>query len=44
MTEYKKKPKKVPKKDNLGHFMVNDPDKAVKDMKKKESEKDDDEE
>ncbi len=44
MTEYPKKPKKKPKKDNLGAFMVNDPDKAVKDVKNKKSKKDDDDE
>ena len=42
MSEYKKKPKREPKKDNLGAFMVNDPDEAVKDVKDKESEKEDD--
>ena len=42
MSEFKKKPKREPKKDNLGFFMVTDPDQAVKDVKKKESEKEDD--
>jgi hypothetical protein len=43
MSEYKKKPKREAKKDNLGVFMVTDPDQAVRDVKKKEIEKEDDE-
>ena len=42
MSEYKKKPKREAKKDNLGAFMVKDPDSAVKDVKKKESEEESD--
>ena len=43
MSEYKKKPQRKPKKDNLGAFMITDPEKAVRDVKKKESERKDDE-
>ena len=42
MTEYPKKPKRKPKKDNLGAFMVEDPDKAVKDVRGKKTKEEDD--
>jgi hypothetical protein len=44
MSDYKKKPKRKPKKDNLGVFMVNDVKKAVSDVKQKETEHEDDDE
>jgi hypothetical protein len=44
MTEYKKKPVEKPSKKNLGVFMVTDTEKAIRDVKKKESEMEDDEE
>jgi len=43
MTEIKPKPKKKSSKKNLGAFMVKDPEEALKDVKKKESEKETDE-
>ncbi len=43
MSQYKKKPTTGGKKDNLGIFMVTDPEKAVRDVKKKELEKEDEE-
>jgi hypothetical protein len=39
MTEYKKKPKDEHSKKNLGFFMVTDPEKAVRDVKRAEAEK-----
>lgn len=44
MTEHKKHPKEEHSKKNLGIFMVTDPEKAVRDVKRKEAEKEDEEE
>jgi hypothetical protein len=44
MSQYKKKPERGGKKDNLGFFMVTDPEQAVRDVKKKEAEKEKEEE
>lgn len=43
MSQFKKKPERKPDKKNLGFFMVNDVDKALRDVKRKEAEYEDDE-